>query len=186
MTLPRSPLHFSARLLACFGTLALAGAIGLVSSRPAHTAGGPIAVTVANTPLATTAAADPAKQPFTAQTIYVFADGSENGSPDTASGYKDIAVPAGKRLVIQTIGLYHPFYVAETMQVFIAPITNAVGNDFALPPLAGNGTSYLGVAQSVTLYADPGSTVSFIAYRSQSGGPDFLTLTVSGYLVDTP
>ena len=42
------------RLLAGFGTLALFGAIGLLASRPAHTAGGPIPVSVANTPLATT------------------------------------------------------------------------------------------------------------------------------------
>ena len=52
---PRLSFPAAPRLLAGFGTLALVVGIGLAASHPAHTAGGPIAVTIANTPLAVVA-----------------------------------------------------------------------------------------------------------------------------------
>ena len=68
MKLTQSTL--ASRLLAGFGTAALLGAIGLFASRPAHTAGGPIPVSVANTPLATTAADMPSGTAISGSTKY--------------------------------------------------------------------------------------------------------------------
>ena len=48
MTPLRLSLLTAPRLFAGFGTLTLLAGIGLLASRPAYTAGGPIAVTVTN------------------------------------------------------------------------------------------------------------------------------------------
>jgi len=64
------------RLLASFGTVALLTGLGLAASRPARSVGGPVAVSVANTPLATAPTDEAApKQPFQAETSYVIPDG---------------------------------------------------------------------------------------------------------------
>ena len=53
----------SPRLLAGFGTLVLLASLGLFASRPAHTAGGPIPVSVAN-PILAVADTESARGPF--------------------------------------------------------------------------------------------------------------------------
>ena len=77
------------RLLAGFGTLALLAAFGLFASRPAHTAGGPVPVTVANSSLATADLDDPDQQPF--QVTLSPHSSTTNQATDTYT------VPAGKR-----------------------------------------------------------------------------------------
>ena len=76
------------------GGFALAGllaGLGLFASRPAHTAGGPIPVSVANTPLATTDTTVAGRTPFSTRMDLTFVNGSASGT---------VTVPAGKRLVL--------------------------------------------------------------------------------------
>ena len=177
---------FAPRLLAGFGTAALVAAVGLfASSRPAHTAGGPIPVTVANT-VPTTAADGPAKQPFQATTLYIIPSNSSTGHLDTVDYIKDIVVPAGKRLVIQTVSVYENNGEGQTLQAFIDPLINGSRQQYALPPVPDSGVVYPGVTQSMTLSADPGSTIIFEVFRHGSVNTNYVSLTVYGYLVDVP
>ena len=174
------------RLIGGLTLLTLLTCLGLfVSSRPARTAGGPIPVTVANT-VPTTAADGPAKQPFQASTFYVITPSYTQGHLDSAEGYSNIAVPAGKRLVIQTVSVYEDNANGQNMQAFIYPLINGIRQGYALPPVPDSGTTYPGVTQSMTLSTDPGSTIIFGVFRSGTAGTNYVTLTVYGYLVDAP
>ena len=82
------------RLFAGIGLLALLAAFGLFASRPAHTAGGPVPVTVANTVM-NRDLDNSARQPF--QTTL---------QPFSITGYTasdSFTVPAHKRLVIEFV-----------------------------------------------------------------------------------
>ena len=81
------------RVVSGLALIGLLAGLGLFVSRPAHTAGGPIPVSVANTPLATTATDSPAKQPFQ-QTLVITSNGLYT---------KFATVPVGKRLVIESM-----------------------------------------------------------------------------------
>ncbi len=166
------------RLLAGFGMLALIGAIGLASSRPARTAGGPIAVNVANAPLAAlpTDVAAPT-QPFQ----YLFQT-ENDGGPRTS---QSIVVPAHKRLVIE--------YISASLNEY-AP---GVGGEVYLETTAGGQdmSYYLTDAiqdfnkrnQTLRIYADPGTTVTVGAYSNDFSSAGIGTDTeVSGYYVNVP
>lgn len=89
---------FAPRLLAGLGTLALVAGVGLfASSRPAHTAGGPVPVSVANTPLATTAADNLALQSVT------ITNELSNATPGGKASSTFYTVPTGKRLVVDYV-----------------------------------------------------------------------------------
>ena len=172
------------RLLAGFGTLTLLAGLGLFASRPAHTAGGPIAVSVANTPLATTLTDEAApKEPFQASTTYLIPDGQNAGSLDTLGGYKDIAIPAGKRLIIQAASAYEGYAAGQNLHAFV--LTNVNGNFgyYALPSLLDDGTGFSGVTQPMTLATDAG-TLYFTVYRKGTVGDTYVSFTVYGYLVN--
>jgi hypothetical protein len=187
-------LHtYAPRLLAGFGTAALVAAVGLfASSRPAHTAGGPIPVSIANVPLPTTPTDEAApRQPFVASTLYTISDGNNYGGIDTADGYKDITVPVGKRLVVQTVSLFR--YNSDfsppssgNVRAFIFLDSGGGTGFFALPISSDDGTEYPGVTQAMTLYCKGGSKVSFTLHRAGTSGTEYAEFTVSGYLVNTP
>ena len=163
----------------------LIGGLGLLASRPAHTVGGPIPVTVANTPLATTPTDVAApQQPFTARTVYLIQSGTEFGDLDTGEGYKEIAVPAGKRLVIQTVSVSRSGFGGGTIQAYIRLVTNGKNSFYALPAVPNSATLHAGASQALTLYADPGSIILFAVDRSQPSGTEFVEFSVSGYLVN--
>jgi hypothetical protein len=177
------------RLLAGVGLIALLGAVGLVSSRPAHTAGGPVPVTVANSPLNVQNhdADNAARQPFQASTQYVIPAGKYLGALDTANNYADIVIPSGKRLVVQTVSEY--IVQSSTGQVyktFILPLSDGIRSAYALPGVIPDGTSLPGVTQSMTLYAEPGSTLLWDVFRNNTSGKSFIQVIVCGYLVDVP
>ena len=175
MTTPLST--FAPRLLAGFGTAALVAGVGLfASSRPAHTAGGPIPVNVANT-VQTTATDGPAKQPvrFAASLIGVV------GEVATDAPY---TVPAGKRLVIE--------YVSAKSN------TNGDKNTYTVEVDAGSASyssaffnlgpsaaPFTAVSQPVRLYADAGTAVNVTLFPSRNNASD-VTVSITGYLVDVP
>ena len=168
------------RILAGVGIAALVAAFGLVSSRPAHTAGGPIPVTVANT-VQNRDFDDPAHQPF--QTVIYF------GSTPTKTS-ATITVPTGKELVIENISAFayvptdHQAEVLVTTMVAGVQVTEDVG--FADRPADG----YLVMpVVPVRIYADPGSTVVARMERDTpipSGDNYNNTVKLSGYFVNIP
>ena len=149
------------RLLAGFGTLTLLAGLGLLASRPAHTAGGPIPVSVANTPLAVTSADAPYQQPFQAITAYTIPNGSIF-SVTLTKGVPPITVPAGKRLIIQTVSVNENNPNGQNMRAYIEPVSNGVIEGYVLPLVTySDADPFQGVTQAVTLSADPGSTIKF-------------------------
>lgn len=177
------------RLLAGIGIVALLGAVGLVSMRPAHSVGGPVPVTVANSSLNVQNhdADNAARQPFQAATRYVIPAGNFTGALDTANGNIDIVVPSGKRLVIQTVSEY--VVQAATGEVYrtsILPLSGGSRSPYALPSVTPDGVAFPGVTQSMTLYADPGSTLFWSVRRSTTVGTRAVEVIVCGYLVDVP
>ena len=184
---------FAPRLLAGFGTAALVAAVGLfASSRPAHTAGGPIPVMVSNAPLHVTDS-EAARTPFQTQ-LALFVD--VGAVLPIAYAYENnFTVPAGKRLVLQ--GLTARFNFSQNEHPVITLTTVAGGSsgfhEFTAPvsaatPLLGstsNPNPPVLPEQPLTVYADAGSTVR--VYVDNIPSHDFAgaaTVTLTGYLVD--
>ncbi len=168
---------FAPRLLAGFGTAALVAGVGLfASSRPAHTAGGPIAVNVANLPLPTTPTdlAAPT-QPFQMDL---------QPSTDMASYIsQSFTVPAHKRLVIEFVSSEVSEYPAgDGAYTYLK--TTAGGQD-VFYYFANTRESSARKTQLVRIYADPGTTVRVGAntYGGNGVGTD---TEISGYYVDVP
>ena len=177
-------LPLGPRLLAGTGALALLAGLGLAASRPAHTAGGPVPVSVTNTPLRVTDAAAADGQPFTYQTRFGSADGD-------LSKFVHLSVPAGKRLVVETIGHSRLGGAASSrVQLTVSFQSGTFGAaGFGVLPvdtLTGNGDFFPGVTTPVRFRADPGTTVTLTLDRNTSKGVEDDDVTVSGYLVDVP
>ena len=166
------------RLLAGFGTLTLLAGIGLFASHPAHTAGGPVPVSVANSPLQTNpvdvaAPTQPFQQSFQAVS-----------NTDTSVS-QSITVPPHKRLVIE--------YISASLNQY----SPGIGGYVYLQTVAGGRkvTYYLtnGIQdinkrnQTLRIYADPGTTVTIGAGSNDFSTPGIGTDTeVSGYYVNVP
>ena len=136
--------------------LGLLTGVGLFASRPAHTAGGPIPVSVANTPLATTTADSPAKQPFMGFTGYTIKNGTSTGVPNSPL-YSPIVVPDGKRLVIQTVSVYRFGQTSgESVTSFIEPyVAGQSAGYYALPLVPDDGTATPGTTQALNSIRRP-------------------------------
>ena len=177
----------SPRLFAGVGALTLLAGVGLIASRPAHSGGGPIAVNVANTPLAVTVAGDTAaKQPFVASTVYRFQDTATLAKVDTADGFAGIPVPAGKRLIVQTVGVTADGGSGHSrFQASIAATVNGQDEYFPLPIVSDFGVLYAGTTQAVDLSVD-GSSIGFRIRRANPVDTQYIQVAVYGYLVDMP
>ena len=160
------------RLLAGIGLLALLAAVGLFASRPAHSVGGPVPVTVTNTPLAVSSLDNPARQPVELQPFL-------SSVGQTSTFY---TVPAGKRLVIEYVNVVSNRPDDPNRYSFIL-VHNTLFTNFSLVP---DGSPYVGSSQKVTLYADAGSQVTgFFQYTGSNASPN-IYCTISGHLVDLP
>jgi hypothetical protein len=142
-------------------------------------------VTVANPaskPVPTTRTDDPALQPVELSIVTNIADGS-NGS-----GFDLYSVPAGKRLVIQTVSVSRAGALAATNQVLQPFVQTLVGSNdgiIMLPIIPGG--SALGSTLTGTLaYGDPGSAVFSGLERGGTSGAETDTVTMVGYLVNLP
>ena len=163
-------------LLAGAGTLALLGGIGLMASRPAHTAGGPVPVTVANT-VEVQDGDNPDRQPFLKNVSLVTLNGD-----NTAQSF---AVPAGKRLVVETVTAFRSAVAQPEAraQIFLRASVGGVSGLYALPLLAGDGRV---ATESLHFRADPATSVLVIASLNTPVSSEEDDVTVSGYLVDAP
>ena len=160
-----------ARLLAGAGTLALLGSIGLMSSRPARTAGGPIPVAVANVPLPTTAADGPAKQPVQVS----------NTMSQASQITLFYTVPPGKRLVIEAANVFSN----SARDANDYTIVLQTGGAFQALNLVQNGTPYAAVSQKMLLYAEAGQPVN-VYFQTTNNNASAIIVTFSGHLVDVP
>jgi hypothetical protein len=114
---------------------------------------------------------------ITAQTI-------PNGD---VSGEHSLNVPAGKRLVIEYVnaqmilpGGQNPFVL------FIDTTSNGTTYRYRLTPKPTAVAGYFGVAEQVTIHADPGTEVRVVASRyPQTTGDGQFVYSVSGYF-ETP
>ena len=157
------------RLTAGFGTAALVASIGLFAlSRPAHTAGGPVQVVVANT-LANRDAENPGRQPFALRLIF------HPSQPATFD------VPAGKRLVLTQL-YAHTASQSATGLRYISEV-NQHTTEIQVP--FTDGTANTGFArfsnQQVTSYADGGTSVEIFFFDS---GNSSVVVNLTGYFVD--
>ena len=166
-------MHFQPRGGAVFGALALLGAVLLVSSRPAHTAGGPIPVNVANT-VATRSDDSPARQPFQTEVGFNFQGGFG------VAGL--IQVPAGKRLVIESMtAVESRSFDKNAYSVLLSDRTGQAG--LSLTP---TGDPSPVKTQPVRLTAEAGENVSVSVSSSQAASLSDVSVSVSGYYVDVP
>jgi hypothetical protein len=168
-------LHsFAPRLLAGLGTAALVIAVGLfASSRPAHTAGGPIPVAVANT-VVNRDADGPAKQPFQMEYILFF--------PGFFGQHTFVTVPAGKRLVIESLTAQYSVSVAKnSYSVALSSSTGEVG--LSLTPSA---EPYSIKTQPVRLTAEAGNDVTMYINSNEAEANGYVEVSISGYYVDVP
>ena len=176
------------RFLAGFGTLALLAGVGLFASRPAHTAGGPIPVSVANT-VQNHDADNPALQPFTVNISIHIPAGQDQGTDNGSTvGTQAFSIPAGKRLVAQTVSMYRSSSspVGSTVQVFVNTNVGSKYSAYSLPAVPLTGAFFPGTTQALTFQADGGSLGVVNGFRNGTAGDDYDTVTVSGYLVNIP
>ena len=169
-----TPKTLTPRLFAGLGTLTLLGGIGLAASRPAHTAGGPIAVNIANTPISTSAADDPAKQPFQA-TRFI-----ENNSV----GVFFPPVPAGKRLVIESINTFSNIRDdSHSHTLYLGP--NGTVDGFQEFDISVTAAPYHAVTQKILSYTEAGQTPEVIVATDDNSVPK-IYVTLCGHFVDVP
>ena len=148
-----------------------ASALTLAASRPAHTAGGPIPVNVANT-VPTTDLDSPDQQPFQ----YTLSPSSITSNSATDS----YTVPAGKRVVID-------YYSAQLTQYpaggygYLYLITTVGGNTSYYKILPPQSTT-VPTNQLTKIYADPGTAISALVVQS-SGSSSGANVNLSGHYV---
>jgi hypothetical protein len=175
----------SSRLLAGFSSLALLAAVGLFASLPAHTAGGPVPVTVTNAPLAVSVG--PVQQPFATRIFITIKDGANQGADNgIGAGTQTIQIPIGKRLVVQTLSTYRNGSSPDAVQVFVNAELNGNYIAYALPFVPATSAGYSGISQALTFQADGGTRLLINAFRTGSTGQENDVVAVSGYLVDAP
>ena len=126
--------------------------------------------------------ADDAKQPFQKMLVATL-DGSEFN--ETVS----FTVPAGKRLVIETVSANAAMPTGQKAIINVATVGGGQ-NGRAWLALAeqGNvsGLDRYAVAQSLRMYADPLTTVAFQVVRSGAASTASFNFSVAGYYVDAP
>jgi hypothetical protein len=154
-----------------------------------NTVSNPVPAKITNTTLPTVASDNPAFQPFQASIYVSIANGSNSGGDNgnVSPGTQTVLIPAGKRLVVQTVSMYRQGTIAtQTVQIFINSSFGGTYTAFALPVVGGTTASYVGAAQPMTFYADGGTELLANVFRSGTTGAESETVTISGYLVNLP
>jgi hypothetical protein len=121
---------------------------------------------------------DRARIPFQEPVSFSMSDGEP-------LGLYEFVVPAGHRLVIEQVTSFTQ--VPAGQAVWALKVMTRVGGvlgDHFIPATS----AYIGFigCQQVRLYADPETTVTFLAFRTGSAGPAGTFGSISGYLVPTP
>lgn len=143
-------------------------------------------VTVANAPLAVTAADNPAKQPFQAFVSIGLPKGQTFATGQNTPTGRTIPVPVGKRLVIQMVSVWRSGTLApgEGVRAYVGCTVKSSLIFYPLPFVPTDGTVAPGTMQAVTLYADSGTDLMINVFRNGTSGDEADFASVTGYLVD--
>jgi len=162
------------RSLASVGIISLLGAIGLVSSRPAHSGGGPVPVTISNTSVPT----NPTDVAAPSQAIQFLKQPDTYGT-NSSEAEEDIQVPANKRLVIE--------YISAEVGTGYGSVTveTVSGGNLAAYYLIERTTSHTHQFFPTRIYADPGTPVRVIV-DSVDGKRVYADVEISGYYGNVP
>ncbi|MCU1382780.1 MAG: hypothetical protein JWL71_1477 [Acidobacteria bacterium] len=151
---------------------------------------GNVAVTVGNSaanPIPVHVVDGTSDQPYSLNVNINIANGGSGGTANgDTNGSQSFAVPAGKRLVVETVSMYRPGDIGQSVQVFVNTRLNNLYSAFAVPPAAANNSTYTGATQAMKFYADPGTRGLVNAFRSGSTGAESVTVAIAGHLVDVP
>jgi hypothetical protein len=167
--------------------LATAAALLIVQALLFTGPGQALAQDVASVLIANTAAnpvpvrdVDNGQQPVIVQGAFGIGTGQFNGSGSL------LTVPAGKRLVIETVSIF--FGIPQGQ--FLEQLALGAGfHSFQLtPPRKGTstGTDYYGGTFAFRTYFDPGAKVTVSAVRSANSGSTIINVTMSGYYINVP
>jgi hypothetical protein len=162
----------------------LVNTVGIDPNQNTVTIGNPQA-----SPVPTLDTENPAKQPFQDKIGIFIPDGALFGQDSTK-------VPAGKRLVIEYVGMHAGVQPGQKV-LFVRVQTihdNPAGQDSVDHVF---GATFQGhdshddkdifiTSQTTRLYADVSVPVQFFVNRDPGAGTGFANITISGYLVDVP
>jgi hypothetical protein len=180
------------------GTTNIAGNVGITGTPNVNIANMPTVgihpssntVQVGNTtanPVLVRDANNPAFQPFQVSGAINLNDGV-----NAAAQSQPFTVGPGKRLVIEHISATgqlpsgQKFTSIQIFNVGGGYGTNHYLTATMMGSVSGGTIDQFATSQPVRLYADPGTSVFAVAYRSEAAGQGGLFFTVSGYLVNLP
>jgi hypothetical protein len=171
------------RLSRPFRSLALVAASAALLSAAA-----PAVLAATPAPIPVTVVQDAAVVPFSAQVSIYIAPNTSTGSANyNPAGAQTIDVPAGKRLVVQGVSMYRASAVTgSSAQVFLNATLNGLNTSWPTPLFVVNGSTYPGIMQPMTVYADGGTKLLLNGFRDNFGGGETLYVAVTGYLVNMP
>ena len=164
-------------LLAAAMTLLAAGSAAAIGPTPVTITGGPVATMDAPT------------TPFMAIVYINVSAGSNQGDNDgNFSGIQSVAVPAGKRLVVQSMSAYRYGSPANgsSLQVYVDAYTNGQVGAWAMPPIVATGASFPGASLPLVYYVDGNTRFLVNVYRNTTVNAENVQFNLSGYLVDAP
>jgi hypothetical protein len=146
-----------------------------------------VPVAVLSLAAAADAAPRPRKTPFQR-------DVSISVPAGTLAGSTSFTVPAGRRLVLEYASGSTRVHVSELVRVEIRTTAGGATVTHVVPPSVYrrefegtvNPDFVVGFGQALRIYADPGTTVTVLAVRSENAEitPSFFQLAVSGHLVE--
>ena len=167
----REPITLRVRLVSGLTLLGLFAGLGLFASRPAHTVGGPVPVTVANTSLAVTDA-DAARQAVSGTLILT----------DSAYSGTLFTIPSDKRLVMETVSIIGNRFDANTYTIEMDTTQGGAFRQICLN-LLPNGAPSPALIQPLRLYGDPGTQVKVFA-SSDGREAKYVGVSFFGHLVN--
>lgn len=153
-------------------------AIGSSETTINNTTANPVPVTVQNTPLPVINVQP--NQPFQAYAAVTIPAGSASATGNTL-----FTVPAGKRLVIESISIYLANSAASSITSFFFQTVVSGGIGYHGLTIPADGTTYPLGNLNAKFYADPGSSVYANVYRTgviTSSESAFVTVT--GYYIN--
>lgn len=162
-------------------TLQIACCLALLSVAVAALTASRAAATVA-APARTAQGADDAKQPY--QRVLLM-----SLDPGEFSDSVSFSVPAGKRFVVEQASVNASMPTGQRVTVNLATTGGGLGGRawFALAAQGAiSGFDRHTTTQPLRMYADPATSVTFQAARSDGTSTASLNLSVGGYLVDAP
>ena len=172
--IPRKPIALRVRVVSGLTLLTLLAGIGLFASRPAHTTGGPVPVAVTNT-VQNRDLDNSTRQPFQIESIVSFT------GPFMSKHL--IQVPAGKRLVIESLTAQYNDSTVNSYSIFLQGDTGTEIAGLSLTP--GTDPSPI-KTQPVRLTAEPGEKVAVYIDSNDAQDNANVIVSASGYYVNVP